>query len=146
MKPTLPPILAAEDEDSDAFMLRYAFEKAGIPNRLIIVDDGRAATDYLSGQPPYENRAEHPLPALLLLDLKMPRMSGFDVLSWLAERPELRDLPAFILSSSAADADIRRARALGARNYFVKPHDIREFVGIVRSLPIAQVTEPPVAR
>src|SRR5881409_3646304 len=113
MNPTLPPILAAEDEESDAFMLRYAFEKAGIPNPLVIVDDGRAAIDYLSGQPPDENHVAHPMPALLLLDLKMPRMSGFDVLSWLAERPEWRGLPAYILSSSAADEDIRRARALG---------------------------------
>jgi CheY-like chemotaxis protein len=76
----LPLVLAAEDEETDAFILRLAFEKAEVANPLIVVPDGQVAVDYLRGAPPYQDRTVHPLPGLLTLDLKMPRMNGFDVL------------------------------------------------------------------
>jgi CheY-like chemotaxis protein len=134
MNEIIPLVLAAEDEETDAFILRLAFQKAKINNPLIVVRDGAEAVNYLSGSAPYANRATHPLPSLVLLDLKMPRMSGFDVLAWLATRPDLKDLPAIVLSSSSDDSDILKARQMGARDYFVKPNDLSRFVKIIQTL------------
>ena len=81
------PILSAEDELTDQLILQAAFKKTGLPNPLVFLQDGQEAVDYLAGRPPYADRGAHPLPGLLLLDLKMPRMDGFDVLTWLAGQP-----------------------------------------------------------
>lgn len=127
-------ILAAEDEETDAFILRMAFEKAGVKNPLTVMRDGQEAIDYLRGAPPYDDRTAHPLPALLTLDLKMPRRDGFDVLAWLRSRPDFKDLPAVVISSSSDQKDVEKARELGARDYFVKPHGIDDFVALARTL------------
>lgn len=129
-----PPILAADDEEANRLILELAFEKAKLPNLLVTVCNGREAVDYLAGLPPYTDRAAHPLPALFLLDLKMPVMDGFDVLAWLATRPEFKNLPVIIFSSSASDSDIAKTRQLGARDYFVKPLTLTEFVDIIQKL------------
>jgi CheY-like chemotaxis protein len=134
MSARMPLVLYAEDEESDAIFLRRAFGKAEIANPLVVVKDGQAALDYLTGRAPYDNRDEHPLPALILLDLKMPRLSGFDVLKEIGARPELGAIPAVVLSSSSSDEDVCIARELGARDYLVKPHDFAEYVKIVRGL------------
>jgi len=126
------PILAAEDEENDRFILNRAFEKARLPQPLVTVGDGRECVDYLRGVGSFADRVLHPLPALLLLDLKMPGMHGFEVLEWLATRPEFKDLPVVVLSSSSADSDIQRARQLGARDYFVKPHSVNELVEVLQ--------------
>jgi CheY-like chemotaxis protein len=125
------PILAAEDEETDALLLAMAFKKAGLPNALVIVRDGQEAVDYLAGQPPYADRSRHPLPGLLLLDLKMPRMNGFEVLEWLAARPDFKDLPVVVLSSSAYESDVAKALGMGAREYRVKPHDYKQLTGLL---------------
>jgi CheY-like chemotaxis protein len=129
-----PPILVAEDDETDAMILRMAAERAGLPYELVIVPDGMQAIAYLEGAPPYDDRSQHPLPGVLLLDLKMPYMTGFEVLSWLSTRPELGGLPAVILSSSSQDTDIARARELGASDYHVKPHSLAELIGILKSI------------
>lgn len=134
MSAPLPLVLAAEDEESDAYLLRRAFEKAQVPNPLVIVPDGQEAVNYLTGAGDYGDRAAHPLPRLITLDLKMPRMNGFDVLAWLRARPEFADVPAVVISSSSDDADITQARSLGAREYFVKPHRLADFVELMRGL------------
>jgi CheY-like chemotaxis protein len=134
MNPALLPILAAEDEESDRFILSLAFERAELANPLITVNDGQEAVDYLAGGAPFGDRVVYPLPALLILDVKMPRMSGFDVLAWLATRSEFKDLPAVMLSSSADDSDIRQAQEKGARDYFVKPHSLSDFVKLLQTL------------
>jgi len=100
----------------------------------VTVCDGKECVDYLSGAGAYADRARHPLPALLLLDLKMPRMHGFEVLKWLATRPEFKELPVFVLSSSSDDADIQKSLRLGAREYFVKPHVLDDLVKILHDL------------
>jgi CheY-like chemotaxis protein len=128
------PVLVAEDEETDGFILRLGFERAGLPNPLLVVRDGQEALDYLIGNAPYADRSIHPLPALLLLDLKMPRMNGFEVLAWLATRPDFKDLPAVVLSSSSDDSDIQKARQMGARDYFVKPHSLSDLVKILQRL------------
>ena len=132
--PKLPPILAAEDEETDAILLRLAFERALILNPLIVVHDGQEALDYLVGDSPYEDRTAHPFPGLLILDLKMPRMSGFDVLKWLSTKTEFADLPAVVLSSSSDESDKEKARQLGARDYFVKPLHLAQFVETIQTL------------
>ena len=115
-------------------ILRMAFERAGVTNPLVVVRDGQEAVDYLSGAGDYSDRQRFPLPGLILLDLKMPRMDGLDVLAWLAGRPELKGLPAIVLSSSPDQSDIRRAKEAGALEYFVKPHSLRELVAILQTL------------
>jgi CheY-like chemotaxis protein len=131
---TTAPLLAAEDEESDAVILRMAYERTAIPNPLVMLRDGQEAVDYLMGIGGYSDRAAHPLPRLLLLDLKMPRMSGFDVLDWLAGRPEFKNIPVVILSSSPDLSDVRRAKQAGAEDYFVKPHQLRELVEILQTV------------
>ena len=141
MNGDLRPILAAEDEESDRMILELVYQKANLSHPLIIVHDGQEAVDYLSGKGRYGDRAAHPLPGLIVLDLKMPRMNGFDVLAWLAGQPEFKNLPTVILSSSSYEADIQKARQLGARDYFVKPHSFEELIGIVQKIEARCLTD-----
>jgi CheY-like chemotaxis protein len=134
MSENLRPILAAEDEESDRMILELAFARAQLPHPLAIVRDGEEAVDYLSGKGRYADRSAHPLPGLLVLDLKMPRMNGFDVLAWLTKQPEFKQIPVVVLSSSGDELDMNKARQLGAREYFVKPHSLDELIAIARQM------------
>jgi len=111
-------------------LFRYAMRSAGLKFALAVARDGQEVVDYLSGCGNYSDRSQHPLPSLLVLDLKMPRLSGFDVLTWLKSRPDL-DIPAVVLSSSSYQEDIQRAQKLGAREYFIKPHSVTELTKVV---------------
>ncbi len=124
------PILVAEDEETDAMLLRMALKKAGFSNPLVLARDGQEAVDYLG----HADRATHPIPSLLLLDIKMPRMNGFDVLDWLATRPEFNQLPKIILSSSSREEDVERAHQMGVRDYLVKPSGFEELVHMMERL------------
>jgi CheY-like chemotaxis protein len=137
---TLRPILAAEDEESDRIIMRLAFQRANLRFPLVIVGDGAEAVDYLSGKGRYAERIAHPFPVLVILDLKMPRMSGFDVLGWMALQPELKEIPAMVLSSSADESDIAKARQLGARDYFVKPHSLDMLIKIAHEIQARWLT------
>ena len=134
MNTPLRPILAAEDEETDRLILNLAFERANLPHGVVTVRDGAECVDYLTGVAPYADRTVHPFPALVILDLKMPRMDGFEVLAWLAMRPDFKDLPVVVLSSSSDDSDIQKARLLGAREYFVKPHALDDLVKILHTI------------
>lgn len=134
MTEMLRPILAAEDDASDRIILEMAFQRAKLPYPLVVVHDGQEAVDYLCGNGQYADRAAHPLPALLLLDLKMPRMDGLDVLAWLAQQPDFKKLPVVVLSSSGAEQDMNKALQLGAREYFVKPHSLHELTKIANEI------------
>jgi CheY-like chemotaxis protein len=127
-------VLAAEDEESDAFLMQLAFGKIGLTDKLLILRDGQEVIEYLKGGGTYANRDLYPLPSLLLLDVKMPRMTGFDVLAWLGENPQFRDLPVVILSSSSHEDDVEKARELGAWDYHLKPHGMAPFVQLVKQL------------
>jgi CheY-like chemotaxis protein len=129
-----PVILVAEDDANDVFFLKRAFNKAEIGCKIVDVPNGQMVIDYLSGVAPYDNRSQYPLPQLLLLDLKMPLMSGFEVLEWLQNHPEIGEVPALVLSSSAHQEDVVKAQALGARDYHVKPSDQHQLVELVREL------------
>jgi CheY-like chemotaxis protein len=128
------PVLAAEDDEGDGMLLRLAFKRAGISHPLIVVRDGQEAIDYLNGQPPYDDRVAYPLPALFLLDLKMPRLNGFDVLTWWATRPEFSNLPVVVLSSSSHETDIDNARKMGAREFIIKPHGFTQLTKLLQEL------------
>jgi CheY-like chemotaxis protein len=116
-------VLIAEDDPSDVFLLKRAFTLANIPATLHFVRDGQEAIDYLGGDDPYKDRAVYPLPDLMLLDLKMPRLNGFDVLTWLRRQPGLKRLLVTVLTSSDQPDDINRAYDLGANSYLLKPHN-----------------------
>ena len=101
--------------------MQRALQKAGLTFPLQIATDGRQALDYLQGQGRFSDRARHPVPALIFLDLKLPYVHGFEVLAWLREQTSLHELPVVVLTSSPEDRDREKARALGARAYLVKP-------------------------
>ena len=126
-------VLAADDEETDRFLLRTAFERAGVSHPLVLVNDGQEAVDFLMAAQQQAGNGDV-LPRLLLLDIKMPRMNGLEVLYWLAERPEFKDVPALILSSSSQDADMQMARQLGARDYLVKPFGLPALVRLVQDI------------
>jgi CheY-like chemotaxis protein len=119
-------ILVAEDEENDVFFIKQAFEEVGILNPLQVAQDGKEAMDYLSGNGGYADRERFPLPCLTLLDLKLPRVMGLEVLKWMREQPELRNLIVLILTSSRLEPDIEMAYQLGANAYLVKPSSPRE--------------------
>jgi CheY-like chemotaxis protein len=127
-------VLLVEDNATDALMVTRAFRKAGLANPVRVVTDGDAAVAYLSGEGAYADRAAHPLPALILLDLKLPRRSGLEVLAWLKARPGLRRLPVAVLTSSAEAPDVARAYDLGANSYLVKPTGADALLALVRAL------------
>lgn len=128
------PILLAEDEETDVLWFRRALNKAGIGRPLVSVPNGRDAIYYLLGEKQFADRGSHPLPALIVLDLKMPIVDGFDVLRWLQTRAEFQHIPAVVLTSSNQPADQSRARELGAREYFVKPSNPANLVAVVQGM------------
>ena len=133
----MPPpctILYAEDEENDVFFLENAFQKAGSPHSLKAVPDGAQALEYLVGDGPFADRLRYPLPALILLDINMPKKSGLEVLAWLRRQAPFKSLPVVMLTSSLRPEDMEKARELGADDFLIKPSDPRELVEIVKSL------------
>jgi CheY-like chemotaxis protein len=124
-------ILVVEDREDDILLMRKAFQKAQLKNPLLFVRDGEEATAYLTGTGKYSNRAEFPLPILVLLDLKLPGMDGFDVLSWIRAKDGIRGLPVVVLTSSDQMGDINHAYELGANSFFVKEFDFANFVDLI---------------
>ena len=114
-------ILLVEDEPNDVFFMERAFEKARLLNPLKVVNDGDQAIAYLKGEGQYADREKSPFPFLMLLDLRMPRRNGFEVLEWLRAQPGLRRLLTVVLTASKEGPDINQAYDLGANSYLVKP-------------------------
>ena len=129
-----PIILLAEDGEDDVLMFQRAFRDFGFGSVVHVVEDGEQAIDYLKGEGKYGNRAEYPLPTLLLLDLKMPRTNGFEVLEWVRHEPSLRGLLIVVLTTSDRTVDINRAYQLGANSFLTKPLDLTEFRLMIESL------------
>jgi CheY-like chemotaxis protein len=127
-------ILLAEDDEDDILLVRTAFKEAGITSPLHVVRDGDEAIAYLKGVGRYSNRAEFPLPSLLLLDLKMPRTNGFEVLQWIRSDPDLRALRVVVLTSSEELCDVNEAYHLGANSFLVKPKDFENFITLFEAL------------
>src|SRR5258706_80802 len=116
-------ILIAEDLEDDIVLIRRALQRADVQNPVQIVRNGDQVIAYLSGEGKFANREEYPLPSLLLLDLKMPRMDGFEVLRWIRKQPGLRALRVIVLTSSEDIRDVNEAYELGANSFLVKPMD-----------------------
>jgi len=127
-------ILLVEDDANDVILIRRAFAKAEIKNPVYTVEDGDAAVAYLAGEGAYADRDDHPLPGVVLLDLKLPRRSGLEVLEWVRQSPTLRRLPIVVLTSSRESADVNRAYDLGANSYLVKPVGFDALTDLVRIL------------
>jgi CheY-like chemotaxis protein len=127
-------ILYVEDDESDTFLFQRAFAATGISPRLVVVPTGKTAIDYLSGSGAYTNRIQHPIPQLVLLDLKMPGISGIDVLKWIRRTPTVSTLVVVMLTSSNQDADIHRAYVQGANGYLVKPSNIEDMIVMAKAV------------
>lgn len=127
-------ILIAEDHDDDIVLIRRSLNRAHVFNPLQIVGNGEEVIAYLSGEGKFANRDEFPLPSLLLLDLKMPRMDGFQVLQWIRRQNSLKALRVIVLTSSADIRDVNLAYQLGANSFLVKPMDFENFVEIGKFL------------
>lgn len=127
-------ILLVEDNEDDVFIFRRALREARVANPVQIAVHGRQAVEYLSGAGKYADRARYPLPFLIFLDLKLPYVSGFDVLQWIRRTPELERIVVVVLSSSDEERDHSTSYQLGARSYLVKPPDSRQIRELFRSL------------
>ena len=127
-------ILLAEDDVDDVVLTQRAFKRARLANPLAVVRDGEEALEYLDGQGRYADRDQYPFPMLLLLDLNLPKINGFQVLEWLRENPPLHHLPVAVLTSSDHDPHAERAFALGADSYLIKPPDAGTLLALVQRL------------
>ena len=136
------PILVVDDSEDDVYFLCRAFEKAGLKHPITHVSDGEEAVDYLSGENGFTDRSRYPLPKLMLLDVKMPRRDGFDVLQWLLTRKDLDKLPVVMLSSSLRPEDVAKAKVLGATEYLCKPVESEGFGQIVQTIASRWLTAP----
>ncbi len=135
------PVLLVDDSKEDLFMMRYAFRRAGVRNRVIEVQSGRQAIDYLNGVGAYEDRRRYPLPCIIITDLKMPEVDGFAFLAWLQGRDEFARVPRIVVSASSDEGDRRRAVRLGSCAYFVKPGDLDELVRVVKHMNSSWIAE-----
>lgn len=128
-------VLLVEDDLNDIFLVKRAFKKARIQNPLQVVTDGLEAIDYLRGEGRYSDRHAHPLPKLIVMDIKMPRKTGFEVLEWVKGQSHLlRRIPVIVVSSSENATDINHAYELGANAYMVKPMDFRAVEHLFESI------------
>lgn len=127
-------ILLVEDSEDDVFFMKRALKLAGETLSVQVAEDGQVAIEYFSGEGAYVNRNEFPLPSLVLLDLRMPRVPGFEVLKWLRERNEFDCIPVVVFSSSREDRDMRKAYTLGANSFMVKSGDTNQLATMVKMI------------
>jgi CheY-like chemotaxis protein len=147
-------ILLAEDREDDILLIRKAFEKGNLLNPVQIVRNGEEVVAYLKGEGKFSNRAEYPLPALLILDLKMPLMDGFEVIQWVRAQPSLAAMRIVVLTSSNEIKDANRAYHLGANSFLVKPDEFYQYVETCKTLKqywlhldqAPEVSRPPPAQ
>jgi len=127
-------ILHVEDDPNDVLLVARAFRKAETGAQLQVVNDGDQAVEYLSGANSFAQRDKYPLPALVLLDLKLPRKSGVEVLQWIRAQPMLKRIPVVMLTASRQTVDVNRAYDSGANAYLVKPVNFDALVEMLRTL------------
>jgi len=125
-------ILLVEDEENDATLLKMALKKNNIPNPVQWVRDGLEAIAYLNGEGEFADRSKFSFPEVLIVDLKMPRMGGLELLSWIREHPEFKVIPTIIMTSSRLDVDIEKAYTLGANTYMIKPSSFDELARMTK--------------
>lgn len=140
----LKPILLVEDNPNDLELTLVALERSQLANDVVIKRDGAEALDYLLRRGEYQDRADGN-PAVLLLDLKLPKVDGLEVLKTVRETPALRSIPVVMLTSSREEPDLMRAYEMGVNAYVVKPVEFKDFVAAISDLGIfwAVLNEPP---
>jgi CheY-like chemotaxis protein len=140
----LKPILLVEDNPNDLELTLIALERSQLANEVIVLRDGAQALDYLFRRNDYAERVDGN-PAVLLLDLKLPKVDGLQVLDAIRQTDELRSIPVVMLTSSREEPDLSRAYQLGVNAYVVKPVEFKEFVSAISDLGIfwAVLNEPP---
>lgn len=136
------PILYVEDDDDHVFFLRRAFKLASSPHPLFVTPSAEQAIAYLSGQGPFENRDVFPMPSLVLTDLKLPGVSGLQLVCWIRRNPRLAGLRTVVVSSSSHVADIAAARAFGANGYIIKPMNRAKAAALLTSHEAPWPEEP----
>jgi CheY-like chemotaxis protein len=114
-------VLYVEDDPNDVVLLEHALKRAQVDLRMVTLGDGQEAIDYMSGHGIFSDRGRFPIPAIILLDLKMPRISGIDFLRWLRERPEFCSVVVIVFSSSELRSDVSAAYRMGANSFVTKP-------------------------
>jgi CheY-like chemotaxis protein len=124
-------MLVAEDNDDELWLLQSALALAGISPMATIVRDGKQVIDYLEGRDGFENRQFYPLPKVVLMDLRMPTLDGFEVLAWMKENRRFRNIPVVMMSCSRHPADVQKAYRLGAHCYVVKPVNLHDFQRLI---------------
>jgi CheY-like chemotaxis protein len=124
-------VLLVEDGEDEILIFKVACKRAAATFALQIARDGRDAIDYLAGSGPYADREKHPVPALVVLDINMPSVSGFEVLTWIRHQPLLKNMPVVMLTTSLFDTDVARAYELGANSYLVKPVDTKVLIEMI---------------
>jgi CheY-like chemotaxis protein len=135
-------ILLVDDSPDDVLLIRLALARAGITHKIVVVPDGEKAILYLRGEPPFADRLIFPMPKLILLDLAMPRISGFEVLEWIRHQPELSHMPVVVLSGSALVADSKRAYELGATSFVTKPAELAELSSAMKEVAYTWLGPP----
>lgn len=140
--PALVTVLHVDDDPNDTELLRAAVRRANAPFLLQNAEDADKALAYLNGEGNFGDRRLYPLPKLILLDLKMPRTTGFEILKWVRKHPELGELPIVVLSGSELRDDIRQAYEVGASSYLVKPLGFEALVEMIKDITAVWVSPP----
>src|SRR5438445_24517 len=137
MRPQILPedavILLVEDRPDDVELIRRSLRGAKVYNPVIVARDGEEALAYFDGTGKFTDRKLYPLPHIILLDLKMPKVDGFEVLQEIGKRPALKTTRVLVLTSSEDIYDLHKAYALGAHSFLVKPHDFEDLTNLMRS-------------
>jgi len=127
-------ILIAEDDENDRLLINRAFTKSGMIDPVQFVENGQCAIDYLTGKGPFSDRSKYPLPAVVLLDLKMPLKNGFEVLQWIRSETKFKKTIVVLFTSSNQPSDIEKAYELGANSYLVKPLNFDEVFQLAKQI------------
>ena len=120
-------VLAVEDDEADAQFIDRVARQSPLVKSVLVLRGAEETQAYLSGMEPFADRSSFPMPNLLLLDLRLRRVSGLDLLRWIRQQPALRPLSVVVLSGTAKESDLNRAYELGIEAYIVKPVGLREF-------------------
>jgi len=127
-------VMLVDDSADDLELMRVAFKRAGVRNPIAQAYSGEQAIAYLAGEGQYADRQQFPLPRLIITDLKMPGLDGFELLKWLREHPAFEGVPKIVLTTSGHDEDRKQALASGCSAYFVKPNELEGLVNLVRAI------------
>ena len=125
-------ILFVDDDPNDQLLVRTASKHFGLELSLQVVRDGEEAIAYLTGAREFADRMRFPFPNVLLTDLKMPGMNGFELLQWLRDNPQHSVVPTIVFTSSRIESDVRRAYELGANSFMVKPQGLKQLMEAMR--------------